>query len=213
MKDNKMELLKKANESITRTPEELENMKKEMAFHYGNFLNAGGWDYLADPQTEDTPNRVAKSWLNDLTVGSVTAGPKITTFPNEDKFGGIVIQSGVRVNSLCAHHNLGFYGKCAVAYLPQDKVIGLSKIDRIVVYFSRRPQLQESLTQQIHNYMSEILECDSVAVSITSKHTCCGSRGINHPDSSMTTNSFSGKFMEPDNLVRSEFMNAINNNQ
>lgn len=207
-----MELIKKANGNKPRTPEELEKMQKEMAFYYGKFLNAAGYDYMADRQTVDTPQRVAKSWLKDIIIGSVTEGPKVTTFPNDENFGGVVIQTGIRVNSLCAHHNLGFSGWCSVAYIPEKNVIGLSKLNRIVDWYARRPQMQESLTQQIHDYLAESLKCSSIAVSISSKHTCCGSRGIKHPESVMTTNSFSGKFMESDNLVREEFMAAIAKN-
>lgn len=207
-----MNLIKKANENTPRTPEELSKMQSEMAFHYGNFLKAAGFDYEADRQTKSTPERVAKAWLKDIIVGSVTKGPEITTFPNDEKYGGIVIQTGIRVNSLCAHHNLPFYGWCSVAYIPEDYVIGLSKLNRVVDWFARRPQMQESLTQQIHDFLSKSLKCKSVAVSISSKHTCCGQRGIKHPESTMTTNSFSGVFMEPNNLVREEFMQAISKN-
>ena len=204
-----MKLLKKANGNIERTPDELKLMQEEMAFYYGKFLNAAGYDYLADRQTVETPNRVAKSWLKDITMGSVTKGPDITTFPNDEKFSGVVIQTGIRVNSLCAHHNLAFTGWCSVAYIPEKTVIGLSKLNRVVDWFARRPNMQESLTQQVHDYLSDKLQCKSIAVSISSKHTCCGNRGIKHPESVMTTNSFSGKFMEPSNLVREEFMSAI----
>jgi len=207
-----MKLVKKANGNIPRSEEEIAKMLQEGAEHYGKFLNAMGFDYMADRQTVDTPNRVAKAWLKDIIVGSVSEGPKITTFPNDEKFGGVVIQTGIRVNSLCAHHNLGFSGWCSVAYIPEENVIGLSKLNRVVDWFSRRPQMQESLTQQIHDFLSNSLKCKSVAVSISSKHTCCGSRGIKHPESVMTTNSFSGAFMEPSNLVREEFMAAISKN-
>jgi len=207
-----MELIKKANGNIARTPEETEKMIDEMALHYGHFLNAGGFDFMADRQTVDTPRRVAKSWMKDIVVGSVTEGPKVTTFPNDENFGGVVIQTGIRVNSMCAHHNLPFMGWCSVAYIPEEKVIGLSKLNRIVDWFARRPQMQESLTQQINDFLTDALKCESVAVSISSKHTCCGNRGIKHPESVMTTNSFTGKFMEPQNLVREEFMHAISKN-
>lgn len=216
-KQNELEqsirLLNKANGSIARTPHELDQMQKNMAFYYGKFLEAGGWDYKADTQTIDTPNRVAKSWLKDIAMGSISEGPSITVFPNEENYGGIVIQSNIRVNSLCAHHNLPFTGWCSVAYLPETMVIGLSKLNRIVDWFSRRPNMQESLTQQIHDYLAEKLNCSSIAVSISAKHTCCGSRGIKHPESVMTTNSFSGKFMEPSNLVRQEFLDSIKINK
>jgi GTP cyclohydrolase I len=113
---------------------------------------------------------------------------------------------------MCAHHNLPFYGYAAVAYIPKGNVIGLSKLNRIVEWFSRRPQMQESLTAQIHKFVSEKLECDNVAVSISGHHLCCGMRGVQHPDSLMTTNKFSGQFLEGDNLVRQEFLHAIKMN-
>lgn len=207
-----MEFIKKANENHPRSPKEIDGMIKKAADHYGKFLNAVGFDYLADDQTIDTPNRVAKSWLKDLIIGSVSEAPKISTFPNEDKYDGLVIQSGIKVNSICAHHNLPFFGYCTIAYVPGDKVIGLSKLNRIVDWYARRPQMQESLTQQIHKFVSEKMECKSVAVSIASKHMCCGLRGIKHHESIMTTNKFSGAFMEPNNLIREEFLHAISKN-
>lgn len=203
-----MELLQKANENIERSEQEIEKMIKEGAIHYGRFLNAMGFDYMADRQTIDTPLRVSKSWLKDLVIGSVSSNPNITTFPNEENYDGLVIQSGIPVVSLCAHHNLSFSGYATVAYIPKEKVIGLSKLNRIVDWFSRRPQMQESLTQQIHGYISTTMECDSVAVSIACKHSCCANRGIKH-NSTMSTNKFSGVFMEKDNLVRTEFLHAI----
>ena len=206
-----MNKITKSNGNTPRTPEEIENMILEASAHYGGFLEAMGFDYKADPQTIDTPRRVAKAWLKDLIIGSVSDEPKITTFPNEDNYDGLVVQSGIPVVSMCAHHNLAFTGYATVAYLPGENVVGLSKLNRIVEWFSRRPQMQESLTQQIHDYISTKLECDSVAVSIACKHTCCSHRGIKHP-SVMSTNKFSGAFMEKDNLIRSEFLHAISKN-
>ena len=206
-----MNKITKSNGNTPRTPEEIENMILEASAHYGGFLEAMGFDYKADPQTIDTPRRVAKAWLKDLIIGSVSDEPKITTFPNEENYDGLVVQSGIPVVSMCAHHNLAFTGYATVAYLPGENVVGLSKLNRIVEWFSRRPQMQESLTQQIHDYIADKLECDSVAVSIACKHTCCSSRGIKHP-SVMSTNKFSGAFMEKDNLIRSEFLHAISKN-
>jgi GTP cyclohydrolase I len=187
-------------------------MVKEAAIHYGNFLNSMGFDYNADPQTIDTPNRVAKAWLKDLIIGSITDEPSMTVFPNEENYDGVVIQTGIPVVSMCAHHNLPFTGYASVAYVPNENVIGLSKLNRVVDWFSRRPQMQESLTQQIHTFLSQKLNCKSIAVSISSKHMCCGNRGIKHPTSVMTTNKFSGVFMEPGNLIREEFLHAISKN-
>jgi GTP cyclohydrolase I len=204
--------IKKANENKPRTPEEIEEMINNASIHYGQFLNAMGFDYEADPQTIDTPTRVAKAWLKDLIIGSISEEPSMTVFPNEENYNGVVIQTGIPVVSMCAHHNLPFTGYASVAYVPGKNVVGLSKLNRIVDFYSRRPQMQESLTQQIHTFLSKKLECDSVAVSISSKHMCCSNRGIKHPTSVMTTNKFSGVFMEPGNLIREEFLHAISKN-
>ena len=206
-----MELLKKSNGNHPRTEIEINEMIDHAAYFYGKFLQAVGFDYKADRQTEDTPKRVAKAWLKDLIVGSVTDEPNITVFPNDEGYNGLVIQSGIPITSMCAHHNLAFTGYATVAYVPGENVIGLSKLNRIVEWFARRPQIQESLTQQIHDYIADKMNCKSVAVSIACKHTCCSSRGIKHP-SVMTTNKFSGVFLEKDNLVREELMSAIHMN-
>ena len=123
-------MLKKSNDNQPRSKEEIEQMLKEAEKHYGSFLNALGYDYLADRQTIDTPRRVAKSFLKDLIIGSVTEEPSMTAFPNDDKYDGIVIQTGIPVVSLCAHHNLPFTGYATVAYVPGENVIGLSKLNQ-----------------------------------------------------------------------------------
>lgn len=204
-----MKYILKANENTPRTPEEIESMISEASVHYGNFLNAMGFDYSADRQTVDTPRRVAKAWLKDLVLGSISEAPSMTVFPNEENYDGVVIQTGIPVVSMCAHHNLPFTGYASVAYVPGEKVVGLSKLNRVVDWFSRRPQMQESLTQQIHAFLSEQMDCKSVAVSIAAKHMCCSNRGIKHPTSTMCTNKFSGVFMEPQNMIREEFLQAI----
>ena len=206
-----MKLLTKSNGNLARTPEEIEQMIDQAAAAYAKFLEAVGFDHTADRQTEDTPRRVAKAWLKDLIVGSVTDEPNITVFPNDEGYDGLVIQSGIPITSMCAHHNLAFTGYATVAYVPGEMVIGLSKLNRIVEWFARRPQMQESLTQQIHDYIATKMNCPSVAVSIACKHTCCSHRGIKHP-STMSTNKFSGVFMEKDNLIREELLSAIEMN-
>lgn len=207
-----MQKLIKINENSPRSEEEIEKMMDEASIHYGKFMEALGYDYLKDRQTVDTPRRVAKSFLKDIIVGSITAEPDITVFPNDDKYHGVVIQTGIDMFSVCAHHFIPFYGYASVAYIPGDKVIGLSKLNRIVDWFARRPQIQESLTAQIHDFLTDKLECDSVAVSISGKHMCCQMRGIKHSHSVMTTNKFSGKFMEANNLIREEFLHSISLN-
>ena len=145
-----MKYIQKANENTPRTAKEIEKMIKTASKHYGNFLKSMGFDYTSDPQTIDTPKRVAKAWLKDLVLGSISDEPSMTVFPNEENYTGVVIQTGIPVVSLCAHHNLPFTGYASVAYVPKDKVVGLSKLNRVVDWFARLPQMQESLTQQIH---------------------------------------------------------------
>lgn len=205
-----MELLKKANENLPRTEMEKKLMIDAAAAHYGKFLNTLGFDWEADPQTKDTPRRVAKAWVNDLITGSLNHSPNMTAFPNEESYKGLIVQTGIPVVSMCAHHNLPFFGFASVAYVGGKTLIGLSKLNRVVDFFSRRPQMQESLTQQIHDFLNEKLpDNKGVAVSVSCKHTCCGHRGIKHPTSKMTTNVFTGVFLESGNLVREEFLQAI----
>jgi GTP cyclohydrolase I len=203
-----MRLLEKSNGNLDRSPGEIGQMIENATEAYAQFLTAVGFDYKADRQTVDTPRRVAKAWLKDLIVGSISSEPNITVFPNDEGYDGLVIQSGIPIVSMCAHHNLAFTGYATVAYVPAENVIGLSKLNRIVEWFSRRPQMQESLTTQIHDYIANKMVCNSVAFSIACKHTCCSHRGIKH-GSVMTTNKFSGVFMEKDNLIREEFLHAI----
>jgi GTP cyclohydrolase IA len=111
------QLVEKANGNLPRTDKEIDKMIDEASKHYGKFLTALGFDYMADRQTVDTPKRVAKAWLKDLIVGSVSDSPGMTIFPNDEGYKGVVIQTGIRVNSLCAHHNLPFTGWASVAYM------------------------------------------------------------------------------------------------
>lgn len=207
-----MNLLTKANGNLPRTEAEKKLMIDNAAIYYGLFLNALGFDYAKDPQTVDTPKRVAKAWVNDLISGSINPLDDVTTFPNEDNFDGIVFQGDIEVVSMCAHHNLAFVGRAYVSYIPvpNGKVIGLSKLNRIVEWFSRRPQMQESLTQQIHTMISELVDNQGVAVMITAKHSCCSNRGVGH-DSSMTTSKLSGFFWDNPIGTRDEFYQMVAN--
>lgn len=175
---------------------------------YGDFLSAMGFDWKVDPNMSDTPMRVAKSHYDDLWQGVYQADPKITAFDNVDKYDGIVFDGNITVSSMCSHHALPFLGKAHVAYLPGSKILGLSKLNRIVEYFSRRPQVQENLTMQIHDYINNICEGNGgVAVSIEANHLCACVRGVRH-DSTMMTSKISGAFKtQPE--VREEFYNFI----
>jgi GTP cyclohydrolase IA len=193
---------------LKHTTEEKRIIKKASNV-YGKFLTALGYDWENDPNMQDTPNRVAKMMIDDITRGKYQDEPRITTFDNVDKYSGMVFQGNIEVHSLCSHHMLGFSGKAHVAYIPNGKIIGLSKLNRIVDYYSRRPQVQENLTQQIHDHIDRVCEGNTgVAVMIEASHSCVALRGIKQ-DSTMKTAKLSGAFKDPDELARKEFYDFI----
>ncbi len=154
-----MKLITKANGNIVRTDQEKQQMIDQAAEYYGKFLTALGYDWAADPHSENTPRRVAKAWVNDLISGAINPEPEIKAFPNDEGYTGLICQTRIPVVSLCAHHNLSFTGVAHVAYIAgkekTDMVIGLSKLNRIVDFYSRRPNIQESLTKQIHDHIDQ----------------------------------------------------------
>ena len=205
-----MSKLKHANGNKPLTEQEKEKMITEAAEHYGRYMTALGFDWKNDPNSEDTPIRVAKAFVNDLAEGVYTDPPKITAFDNIDGYDGIVFQGNIKLHSLCSHHHLPFIGNAHVAYLPSvdGKVIGLSKLNRIVEFYARRPQVQENLTMQIHGHIhKECTQNIGVAVMIEANHMCACVRGVKH-DSIMKTAKLSGKFKDTDR-AREEFYNFI----
>jgi GTP cyclohydrolase I len=208
-----MELIKKANGNIVRTAEEKAQMIEEATIYYGQFLTALGFDWAADPHSANTPRRVAKAWVNDLIVGSISPEPEVTAFPNDEGYTGLICQTRIPVVSMCAHHNLAFTGVAHVAYIAgkekTDLVVGLSKLNRIVDFYSRRPNIQESLTKQIHDHIDRLcIGNRGVAVVIESQHNCVKCRGIKH-ESVMKTSQMSGYFWTNEIGTRQEFFNLI----
>ena len=132
-------MIKYANSNVALTETERASMIDEAAKAYEKFMDSLRIDWRNDPNSADTPRRVAKSFINDLAQGCYTDSPNITAFDNVDGYDGIVFQGNIEVKSICSHHHLPFVGKAHVAYLPGDKVIGLSKLNRIVEWFARRP--------------------------------------------------------------------------
>lgn len=202
----------KSGENHIFTQEERDLMQKQAEIEYGNFLTALGFDWENDTNMRGTPKRVAKMMINEIGCGSYTLPPKITVFDNENHYDGMVFEGNIVVKSFCSHHIMPFYGKAYVAYIPDPngKICGLSKLNRVVDYFSRRPQVQENLTQQIHDYLSDLLPGNKgVAVLIEAGHTCVSMRGVNQ-DSAMTTSKISGAFKD-DVATRNEFYEFVRN--
>ena len=201
-----------ANGNHPRSDEEKQQIIENAAKAYEKYMDALGFDWRSDPNSADTPHRVAKAFVNDLAAGCYDNPPKITTFDNVDQYDGLVFQGNIKTNSFCSHHHLPFIGQTHVAYIPgkDGKVIGLSKLNRIVEWFSRRPQVQENLTMQIHKYINEVCEDNKgVAVLVEANHTCAGLRGVKH-DSTMKTARMSGAFLDKQDInTRQEFYDFV----
>lgn len=164
---------------------------------------------LTDDSLADTPKRVAKMYVNELFYGMLPENfPKATTVQNKMGYVGMVREKNVAVKSACEHHFVVIDGLATVAYIPKSKVLGLSKINRIVNYFSRRPQIQERLTEQIFHALCYILDTDDVAVYIDAKHYCVSHRGAEDVNSSTTTARLGGGFLS-NQALREEFYSGI----
>ena len=173
-------------------------------------LTALGLD-LTDDSLMDTPNRVAKMWVKEIFWGlDYTQFPKCTTIENKmgkNSPGSFVVERNVNVQSNCEHHLVVIDGKACVAYIPRDKVLGLSKLNRIVEFFAKRPQVQERLTEQIAATISFVTGTPDVAVYLEAVHYCVKSRGIQDTGSSTCTLAVEGVFAEQNSEARREFLN------
>ncbi len=161
---------------------------------------------LNDDSLIDTPKRVAKMYVNEIFWGlDYAAFPKVTVVDNKMQYNEMVVERGISVQSYCEHHFVNIDGLATVAYIPNNKVLGLSKMNRVVEYFSRRPQIQERLTEQIYHALSFILETENVALTIDAKHFCVKSRGVEDTECSTVTSRLGGNFKaHPE--VRAEFL-------
>ena len=178
--------------------------------HFTHIMRILGLD-LNDDSLMDTPKRVAKMYVNEIFWGlDYEAFPKCTTVDNKMQYDEMVVERNVNVQSNCEHHFVVIDGVATVGYIPKQKVLGLSKINRVVEYFSKRPQIQERLTEQVYHALQYILETDDIAVVIDAQHYCVKSRGVEDVGSSTVTSKLGGVFKN-DPSVRVEFMNIVNN--
>lgn len=172
-----------------------------------DILETLGMD-LEDDSLQGTPKRVAKAFVNELFMGlNPKNKPKASTFDNNYKYGEMLVEKNIVVYSTCEHHLLPIIGRAHVAYISNGKVIGLSKMNRIVEYYAKRPQVQERLTMQVVQAMQEALGTKDVACVIDAKHLCVNSRGIKDIESSTVTAEFGGKFKDRD--TKREFLDYI----
>ena len=183
--------------------EKIERIKGDVR----NIMETLGLD-LTDDSLKGTPNRVAKMFVKEIFGGlDPDKRPKASTFENKYKYGEMLVEKNITVYSTCEHHLLPIVGRAHVAYISNGTVVGLSKMNRIVDYFAKRPQVQERLTIQIVEELQKVLNTKNVACIIDAKHLCVNSRGIRDIESSTVTSEFGGKFKDKE--TRREFLDYI----
>ena len=180
---------------------------EKIEYHFREIMTALGLD-LKNESLAGTPLRVAKMYVQEIFSGlDPKTKPKITLFENEYNYKQMLVEKDISFFSNCEHHFVPIYGKAHVGYVSSGKIIGLSKLNRIVQHFARRPQVQERLTEQIAYEMQNALNTEDVAVVIDAKHMCVSSRGIKDTDSSTVTSFYGGKFSEEN--IKNEFLKYL----
>jgi GTP cyclohydrolase I len=175
--------------------------------HFTGIMETLGLD-LTDDSLKGTPKRVAKMYVQEIFNGLNPANkPKIALFDNKYKYNQMLVEKDITFYSNCEHHFVPIFGKAHVAYISNGKVIGLSKLNRIVQYFAKRPQVQERMTMQIAKELQQILQTEDVAVIMDAKHLCVSSRGVQDNDSATVTSFYGGKF--ENEITRQELFKYI----
>jgi GTP cyclohydrolase I len=180
---------------------------KQIEEHFSSIMNIMGLD-LTDDSLKGTPKRVAKMYIKEIFSGLNPANkPAMALFENKYKYNEMLVEKNISFYSNCEHHFVPIIGKAHVAYISNGKVIGLSKLNRLVEYFAKRPQVQERLTMQIGKDLQKILGTDDVAVVIDAKHLCVASRGVEDDTSSTITAFYGGAFKEENK--KNEFLKYL----
>lgn len=183
-----------------------EKMDK-IAYHFGEIMHTLGLD-LTDDSLKGTPQRVAKMYVQEIFSGLNPANkPKIALFDNKYKYQQMLVEKDISFYSNCEHHFVPIIGKAHIAYVAKDKVIGLSKLNRIVQHYAKRPQVQERMTMQIAEELKQALQTEHVAVIIEAKHLCVSSRGVNDDTSATVTSYYGGKFLNEQ--TKQEFLHYV----
>lgn len=188
--------------------EKSDNRKiSEISKYFRKIMETMGLD-MSDESLQDTPDRVAKMYIQEIFHGLKPENePEVTLFENKFGYDQMLIQKNISVYSFCEHHFLPIVGNAHVAYFPEKKIAGLSKLNRIVDYFARRPQVQERLTRQIALKLQEALQTQHIAVVIDAQHMCVSARGIKDTESQTISSQFLGKFEEAE--VRKELLSCL----
>ncbi len=199
--------LRKEEDLLLTEEEKIE----KISFYFSKIMKTMGLD-LTDDSLVNTPNRVAKMYVKEIFSGLDPKNkPAISVFENNYGYKNMLVEKNITLYSNCEHHFVPIIGKVHVAYMPKDYVLGLSKINRLVQYYARRPQVQERLTMQIMEGLQEVLQHNDVAVFIEADHLCVSSRGIRDTNSSTITSSFGGDFQNES--LQKEFLSYIYNHK
>jgi GTP cyclohydrolase I len=179
----------------------------EIAKSVRRILDVLGLD-RTDPNLAETPERVAKMYLELFRGLEEGAEPRVTLFPNDEHYTAMVIEKDIPFYSMCSHHLIPFYGHAHMAYIPNERIIGLSKMPRIVDFYAHRPQLQERLTEQVAGFLQDQLSPQGVMVVVEARHLCVEMRGIKKPGAMTVTSAIRGIFFN--RPVREEFLDLLN---
>ena len=198
-----MKAVKSAIPNILTDAEKVELIAEKFA----DIMEILGLD-LTDDSLKDTPSRVAKMYVHETFQGlNPLNKPEVTLFENGYQYHEMLVERNITLHSTCEHHFVPILGVCHVAYFATGKVVGLSKLNRIVKYWAKRPQVQERLTEQIAQDLKRVLHTEDVAVYIDAEHLCVKTRGVEDCGSSTVTSHYSGRFSDPS--VRAEFLGAL----
>ena len=178
-----------------------------IATHIREIIRILGLTPESDPNLVDTDQRVAKMYLDIFSGLDEGTRPKLTTFPNDERYTAMVMEKEIPFYSMCSHHFIPFYGHGHIAYIPNERIVGLSKLPRLLEFFARRPQLQERLTEQVAAVLEEELKPQGVMVVIEARHLCVEMRGVRKPGAVTVTSAIRGIFLEK--AVREEFLDLL----
>ena len=181
---------------------------EEIRGHVRSIIEILGLDPATDPNLKETDRRVAKMYLEMFSGLSEGAEPNITCFPNDEGYSAMVMEKDIPFYSMCAHHFVPFYGHAHMAYIPNERIIGLSKMPRIVEFSAKRPQLQERMTEQVAAYLEQRLRPQGIMVVLEARHLCVEMRGIKKPGALTVTSAIRGIFNTQ--TVREEFLDLLN---
>jgi GTP cyclohydrolase I len=179
----------------------------QIAGHVREIIRILGLCPDQDPNLINTDRRVARMYLDIFSGLDAGTQPKLTTFPNDEHYTSMVMEKEIAFYSMCAHHFVPFYGHGHIAYIPNDKIVGLSKLPRLLEFYARRPQIQERLTEQIASTLEEELTPQGVMVVIEARHLCVEMRGVKKPGAVTVTSAIRGIFLQK--AVREEFLDLM----